>query len=68
MAGIVTTTMLVVKIIYIDVVVVVVVVDATARNSDEGLGGCGLGGGTDGCSILFKGNYFFWHKDLVSRK
>lgn len=59
MAGIVTTTMLVVKIIYIDVVVVVVV-DATARNSDEGLGGCGLGGGTDGCSILFKGKLFFF--------
>lgn len=50
MAGIVTTTMLMVKIIDIDVVVVDV--DSTARNGDEGLGWCGLGGGTDGCSVL----------------
>lgn len=53
MAGIVTTTMLMVKIIDIDVVVVDV--DSTARNGDEGLGWCGLGGGTDGCSVLIEG-------------
>lgn len=64
MAGIVTTTMMV-KIIDIIVIVVAVVVvddDTGARNADEGLGGCGLGGGTDGCSVLFAGRF------VVSRR
>lgn len=55
MAGIVTVATMV-KIIHI-VVVVVIDDDAGARNADEGLGGCGLGGGTDGCSVLFAGRF-----------
>lgn len=59
MAGIVTTTMMVKIIDIVVVVVIVVVVDdgARARNADEGLGGCGLGGGTDGRSVLFAGRF-----------
>lgn len=41
-------------------VVVVVAVDTDAMAivvdlADEGLGGCGIGGGTDGCPVLFTG-------------